>query len=537
MSLAGLIENPNPGDKSFMNGVEEVYSDPKMRAQMESMVERILAQKQQELATGNPAQLLSTISQDSPDAAIYRALLLQQMEDKKKKEEPSWASKAFWGTAKFLGTMALRYIAFQTLFKGYDIITKGPSAAWNKWLAENGVAKAPDLAEKSGDVTAAVGNDILKRTTNFNDLSPAQQKMFLQYSKDNGFFDKTNTMESTFSLKSMFEKDGEYFDSIPTGADPKDYTKTWSMMWNTGSKDGPSIPISAETVGKNLFDSSFKMGNVKTLITEDDNWFTGNTFVRGFDNGLTHIADITGRNELKRKAYWDSEEWYKSGAKKMALTPSGDGAGVPEEIVKTVADSNTLSDQDILDKRVTDAVNLAKANIDNVLANTEFTGWTTLAKFDINPDKLDSVLDKVLGMSKNRMGASTVFDALNPNTTVGVTEEGLLDFIERAVKAKLSSASYKEKLGIYEALVREYQKKSFGSFHGKPYLKAEYDPNAYKHMDFARINNVLAAGFTSGMGLTTAIGLASAGVLSAPFSIGLGIASLAAGLMINTLKK
>lgn len=513
-----LIPVSEAGDKSFTNGKQDEIITVEKEKKARELLKEIAMKKQLELERGNSEHLLEVMGKDTPDAAIYRALLLQQMENTKaakKREEdkkPGIIKRAAIGTAKFVGNLALRYLVMQALFKGYDIYKGGVKSAWQKWLAENGVAKTPDLAEATGDATAAVGDDIMRRNVDFKDLTENQQKAFLSYAKDNNFYDKINTENAKFNLQSVFKKDGEYFESLPEGADASEFTREWAPIFNSGGKDAVTVPIAKDEVGSNLYNSMFKVGNVRTLITEDDNWFTGNPTVRAVDNSLTHFADLTGRNELKRKAYNDTLENY----------------GVPESKKQFV-------DPILQQKRIDDAVEVATGNVNNVLANMRNPAWFNEAKFDIDPEKLDKVIDQVLGMKRTKASADAVFKALNPNTNRGINQSDLIKFITESVKTKLSGLDKQEKMSIYRGLKDEYNKTAIGSLMGNPFLKGSYDPGYEFNLPTERVTKdavAATAGMTGIAGLTAA---AVAGTASAPISVPLSIAALVGGVLFGML--
>lgn len=455
--MDNLVPVQDSGDEDFKDGQKVIKPTVEQQKQADELIKKIAEQKQQELKIGDPEDLMKLLRQDTPDGAIYRALLLQQLMQnqkqpvqEKKKDEPGFLWKVGVGAAKLLGHIALRYLTYQALFKSYDIYTKGPKVAWNEWVAQHGVAKSADFAEQCGDATAAVGSDILKRNVDFKDLSDAQQKAMLSYAKEKGFYDNLNTNSATFSLKSMFEKDGSYTDAIPKGDNPDDYKKVWSYILDTGGSNATTIPIAKSEIGDNLYNNMFKMGTLRTLITPDDNWFTGNSFVRSLDNGAFHFADLSGRNQLKRDAYVDNINNY--------LPPS----------------KQIITDPEIAEKKIDDSINVAKANIENILGNTKSGAWFASTKFDVNPDKLDKTIDGILGMKRNYASAEKVFKSLNPNTSKGVTMPDLLTFITKAVETKMGETDSKTRVKIYEGLLKDYSKMSVGSF-SQPYFNPSYD--------------------------------------------------------------
>lgn len=519
-----LIPVGEAGDKSFTNGRQDVVPTVEQQKKADELVKQIAMKKQLELERGNTEHLLEIMERDTPDAAVYRALLLQQIEntnrlkreqeDKKDgvlKRAAKFVGNAALGTAKFMGNLALRYMAMQALFHAGDIYKHGFKQTWQNWLAENGVGRTPGLAEASGDQVAAINGDLIQRNMDFRDLTPGQKKAVLKYAEDTLGRDVVNTQKADFALKSMYKKGNEYFNSIPAdAADPSEYTKEWAMMFNTGSKDTAPIPVGRDELGSNMFDSIFKRGNVRTLITPEDNWLFGNPTLRAMDNSMLHIGDITGRNSLKR----GYEE--------------GPGTMEEEELLRPAKKALT-------EREINDSVKVAKENVNNILANVRNPAWFNEAKFDVDPEKLDKIIDQILGMKRTRASADAVFNALNPNTSSGINQSDLLNFIESTVRTKLSGMDKKEKMSLYKGLRKEFDRKAIGSFMGNPYLKGSYDPGKESNLSTERVTKDTVSLLSMGTGAGSLVAAAALGTASAPLSIPLSITALVAGLLFNQL--
>ena len=106
------MENLKPvddaGDKSYNNGQKELTADQQKK--MNELVSQIVQQKQNELATGDVNTILAKLKENTPEAALYRVLLLQQLENAVKKdkkegkddeEKPGWLTRAYrWVKSK-----------------------------------------------------------------------------------------------------------------------------------------------------------------------------------------------------------------------------------------------------------------------------------------------------------------------------------------------------------------------------------------------------------------------------------------------------
>lgn len=457
-----LLPVGEPGDKSFTNGKQDVIPTYEQQKKAEEMAKQLIQQKQLELERGNVEHIMEVLKKDTPDAAIYRALLLQQLQNTgelKKKEEdkkPSVIKRYALGAAKFMGSLAIRYIIMQLLMHSGDLYRYGPKLTWQKFLAENGVAKTPDLAEATGAATAALGDSIITRSKNFQDLSDAQKQAVLGYAKKEGFMDKVNTQSAKFELKNLFKKGDNYFEALPKGANPDDYSTVWGTVLNTGGKDSTLIPMSRAGLGDTLYDSIFKVGNARTVITPEDGWFLGNEGLRAVDNSFLHIGDITGRNELKRKAVFDSPEYlgFAPAAKKLA----------------------EISKKEMTKKEMDDAVNTVVANMNNVLSHSENSAWLAETKFNIDPNKLDGLIDQALKMDRKFASAKSVYDALNPNTYYGINKDELIAYITKVTQQKMSVMDPKERLEFYKTITTNMSHPGLPAPFGGPYFNENYNP-------------------------------------------------------------
>ena len=182
-----LIPVGDARDKIFTNGQQDKVVTGEQERKAEDLIKQIAMKKQLDLERGNAEHILEMLKQDTPEAAIYRALLLQQLEKQKgntnelkKRDEDNkpgvmrrvagWVGRKTLGAAKYMGYMALQYLAWKAIMNAGDIYRDGPVKTWKKWQLENGIARTPDLAEKFGDANAAVGDGIYKRDVALSDL-------------------------------------------------------------------------------------------------------------------------------------------------------------------------------------------------------------------------------------------------------------------------------------------------------------------------------------------------------------------------------
>ena len=468
-----LLPVADAGDKSFTNGAQDVIPTALQERKANELVKQIAMQKQLELERGNVDHIMQVLQKDTPDAAIYRALLLQQLESKKKEEEekkkPGAVKRIAINTAKFLGALALRYLVWQTISHAGDLYRYGPKMTWQKFLAENGVAKTPELAEMSGDAMAAFGDTIMRRNVNFKDLTDNQKQAVLQYAKNNGFDEALNTQKATLGLKSVFRKDDKFYDALPKDAKAGDFTKMWATIVNTGGKDGSIIPLSREELGSNVYDSIFKMGNTKTVITPEDNWFTGNPAIRAIDNSFSHIADITGSNELKRKAVFDKPEYNGMPPLKKKVT----GESVPVEITNVPQ----VSLNDLSKKEVDDAVKIVKANVGNFLANVKNDAWFSETKYNVQPSDVEDIVQKFLENPRDFASTDKIFEALNPNTSHGISGNNLVEFVTKCMVQKMTVMNKSDRERFYKNLINEMSVTSLPAPFATPHITSDYDPN------------------------------------------------------------
>ena len=469
-----LLPVADAGDKSFTNGAQDVIPTALQERKANELVKQIAMQKQLELERGNVDHIMQVLQKDTPDAAIYRALLLQQLESKKKEEEekkkPGAVKRIAINTAKFLGALALKYLVWQTISHAGDLYRYGPKMTWQKFLAENGVAKTPELAEMSGDAMAAFGDTIMRRNVNFKDLTDNQKQAVLQYAKNNGFDEALNTQKATLGLKSVFRKDDKFYDALPKDAKAGDFTKMWATIVNTGGKDGSIIPLSREELGSNVYDSIFKMGNTKTVITPEDNWFTGNPAIRAIDNSFSHIADITGSNELKRKAVFDKPEYNGMPALKKAAI----GETVLIEVEKVA--SAAVSLDDLKQKEIDDAVKTVQANVGNMLANVKNSAWLVKTKYNVQPSDVEDIVQKFLENPRDFASTDKVFQALNPNTSHGISSDKLVEFVTKCMVQKMTVMNKSDRERFYKNLINEMSVTSLPAPFSTQHITSDYDP-------------------------------------------------------------
>lgn len=529
-----LLPVADAGDKSFTNGAQDVIPTALQERKANELVKQIAMQKQLELERGNVDHIMQVLQKDTPDAAIYRALLLQQLESKKKEEEekkkPGAVKRFAINTAKFLGALALRYLVWQTISHAGDLYRYGPKMTWQKFLAENGVAKTPELAEMSGDAMAAFGDTIMRRNVNFKDLTDNQKQAVLQYAKNNGFDEALNTQKATLGLKSVFRKDDKFYDALPKDAKEGDFTKMWATVVNTGDKEGSIIPLSREELGSNVYDSIFKMGNTKTVITPEDNWFTGNPAIRAIDNSFSHIADITGSNELKRKAVFDKPEYNGMPPLKKKVT----GESVPVEITNVPQ----VSLNDLSKKEVDDAVKIVKANVGNFLANVRSGAFIAKTKYNIQPGDVEDIVQKFLENPRDFASTDKVMEALNPNTSHGISGDKLVEFVTKCVIQKMTVMNKSDRERFYKNLINEMSVTSLPAPFATPHITSDYDPNVESGTDAQKMVRTGIGATGLGLGALASVGMGISWA-NAPFFgtwlVGTGVGGAVAGSTLLTL--
>ena len=99
--MENLLPVDDAGDKSFKNGDRELTSDQQQK--VNEMLKRVVQQKQNDLLSGDMNTILAKLKENTPEAALYRALLLQQLEEAVKKDKaegktddkdkPGWLTK------------------------------------------------------------------------------------------------------------------------------------------------------------------------------------------------------------------------------------------------------------------------------------------------------------------------------------------------------------------------------------------------------------------------------------------------------------
>lgn len=509
-----------PGDKTYSAGVQETESNRLAMKKEQEALKTLAMKKQIDLERENQEHLLEILQKDTPEAAVYRALLLQQLQNtnKLKKEDEDkkpgvvrsvagWIGNTALGTAKFMGRLGLRYLMFELLRKAPSIYAKGAKATWEDWLDENGVAKSAELAEQQDSRTAGISGDIIKRKVDFKDLTDDQKKATIKYAQEATGEDILDTTKANFALKSVYkDANDEYMDALPEGADAADYKKEWAMMLNTGGDKGRSIPFAKSIVGDDMYNSMFKKGTVKTLITPEDNWFTGNSSLRAFDNNYTHIADLRGTQKRSIDDYADAYN-------PDPLPPAK----------KTRVD--ILEDDALEDREISDQYNVIDQNIDDFLGNIKVPGWFNKAHFDIEPSKVNKLVDQVLNMKGERVDHRKLFEATNPNTNNGIGQEDLKSFIHEAIEAKVREKSPAEQLKIYETLVKKYNKKGVGAmpWFEDPYLDTDFKTGKKNYNTGNIAKNTVATGLAAtgvALGVKSALAASAA---AAPATMGLSL--------------
>lgn len=311
-----LIPVAEAGDKTYSNGVQEMKITKEDERKAQERIDQIALQKHLDLERGNTKHILEMLQKDTPEAAIYRAMLLQQLEKQNaataglnKKDEDnkpgvirqaaSWIGNKALNTAKYVGYAALTHLALKSLLNAGEIYRNGLFPTWKSWQVQSGIGLSPELAKQNNDEYAALGDDIVKREVKLADLPTKLKGQALKYA-DKLAGNSVDVSKASFILEDFFkDKDGKYFEDLPEDADASDYTKEWAYVLDTGSGN-PQLPVSKTSLGNNLFNNLFKVGNLTTLLTEDDNWFMRNPTLRYFDNNITRIGRLSGHNASKR---------------------------------------------------------------------------------------------------------------------------------------------------------------------------------------------------------------------------------------------
>lgn len=325
-----LIPVSEAGDKVYSNGTQELTITKEDERKAQQRIDQIALQKHLDLERGNVQHILEMLQKDTPEAAIYRAMLLQQLEKQNKataevqKEDEDnkpgtvgkvarWIGNTALSTAKYVGYAALTHLALKSLLNAGEIYRNGLFPTWKSWQVANGIGRSPELAKQLGDEYAALENDIVKREVKLNDLPDNLRGKAFKFADDLAG-KKVPIKKSKFILEDFFKgKDGTYLEDLPTGAKPEDYVKEWAFVLDTGVKNA-QIPINKNKLGTNLFNDIFKVGDLTTLITEDDSWYMRPPMLRYLDNNLLHLGSLSGYNQRSRlnskytRMYYPGEE-------------------------------------------------------------------------------------------------------------------------------------------------------------------------------------------------------------------------------------
>ena len=506
----------NAGDSIYFNGEQEKVVTKEEERKAEELIKQIALKKQLDLQRGDPTKIREMLNQDTPEAAIYRALLLQQLEKNKgegKKEEEEeekpgvvrrvagWIGKTALGTAKYMGYMALRYLAWKAIRNAGDIYRDGPMKTWKKWQLESGVARTPELAEKFGDEYAALGDDIVDRSVSLSEMTKDQQKKAIAYA-DEIFGKKVNTNGLKFDLMGVFKNNdtGEYVDSLPKGADADDYTKEFGYFINTGKKGDPLLPVNKDDFGSQMFDSIFKKGKVNALITPENNWFTGNPFIRTLDNEVYHIGELTGYNERTRennveryeppsRRKMEEEKRKKEEEEKMKKMAEEDKKKKEEEEKKKKEEeekkkkSNPDDDdgEGSLEDRIwADRMDNVHSTFSNLAGNSNAYGWFVDNHFKYTPKTVLKALNMIEGKNYTDEDLyQPLFDMADVNYTEGIRSGDLAEFMGKAALLKRyysRPGQKKELLKRLENLINQYNDSTYTVLpHKNPSLKPTLD--------------------------------------------------------------
>lgn len=429
-----LIPVGEAGDKIFTNGQQDKIVTKEDERKAEEMIKQIALQKQLDLERGNTKHIMEMINQDSPEAAIYRAMLLGEQEKLqklnnnalKKKDEGNkpgivkrvagFVGKTALNTAKYMGMTALQYLAMKALFNAGNIKRQGLGKTWKQWMVEAGVARTPDLAEKFGDSVAGLGDDIVKRSVPISSMTPEQQKTAIAYA-DKVAKKSVDTSKAHFDLMGVFkDADGNYFNDLPKDASPEDFTKEYGYFLNTGEKGDALIPVNKSDFGTNAFNSIFKVGNVDALITpEDKNWFTANPHVRSLDNQVWRIGKITGYNTKHRLN------------SKYALPYNvGDKGSEIKDAAKTDYTSRIMNDK----KKYTNTT------IADVVKHTHHYGIFKDPHFKVNTKTVMKMLDMMEKNPNDPLLSDNLFNQMDVNYQEGILPSDMENFFGRALELK-----------------------------------------------------------------------------------------------------
>ena len=455
------------GDKSYNNGQKELSGEQQRK--MNEMLRQIVQQKQNDLLSGDMNTILAKLKENTPEAALYRALLLQQLEDAVKKDKaegntddkdkPGWLKRAYrwvkskaWGVTKALGWSAAMYLLGVAFKHIPDFSQKGFSATWNQILTEHGIARTPEYAEMVGDATAAVDGDILKRNIKFSDLSEPEKIATMNFAKkEMGTDAKFDTSKAEFKLIPIFKKGNEIETHIPFGEDADSYSKIFTHVLDTGGKDGTLLPINPSTIGRKNYENLFKVGKVRTEITPEDNWFTGNTLLRTVDNGLWHMGDaykhVMGDkgDSLKRNhevVFGPDTDYSVLSGKKVRME---DGTIMPKEAQRALVEQEKM-----------DRTSTAAENTNNIVQAVELGTRSIPVRYDIPADKLDDIINRLSSKDLTMSEAYELFKDFRGTTGYGVREDQMEDLIRDAISIQSEEPSTRKRVPLYQGIIDHY---------------------------------------------------------------------------------
>lgn len=530
------------GDKSYKNGKQEFSGDEEKKAN--DLIKQIAYQKQLDLERGNTEAILAKLKENTPEAAIYRALLLQQLEqyqkekkekgeDKKegegKKDEQqegffkkvgNWLKGTSWKITKTLAIAALIFLAKEGVKNYGTIRDEGWKAAWEKIVAKQGVAKTPEFAEQTGETTAALNGDVVKRNVKFGDLNEAEKKATMNFAMDHMDEGATfDTTEAEYKLVPFFKKGKEYDLKLPEGANPTEYDKGYTMILNTGGKDGTTIPVTPLTIGQNAYDSMFKVSDLRTEITPQDNWFTGNKHLRAIDNGAWYLNSAyrsvfpnPGAEKLKRPIANDiTPDMYPSSKRPKMSTAVAKMADVPAKASKAITAS------DVAEKVISEKSSKISHNQDilnrNILFNDDIVG----VRFMPDPKTVEQTMDLLGDGAMNVTKANKVFKALHPQSGYGIEKGDMEKFWRDAIKIRETVKDPNERRYLYDDAITKYSTRGFFRLpfiQSKPIIDPDFKNERQSGFtDFTHSNWFVVPAATAALGTGATIGYYAAQLL------------------------
>ena len=495
------------GDKSYKNGKQEFSGEDEKKAN--DLIKQIAYQKQLDLERGNTEAILAKLKENTPEAAIYRALLLQQLEqyqkekkegkkegDDKKDEQQegffkkvgNWIKGTSWKVTKALAIAALIFLASEGVRNYGTIRDKGWKAAWEKVVADYGVAKTPEFAEQTGETTAALNGDVVKRNVKFGDLNEAEKKATMNFAMDHMDEGATfDTTEAEYKLVPFFKKGKEYDLKLPEGANPLEYDKGYTMVLNTGGKDGTTIPVTPLTIGQNAYNSMFKISNLRTEITPEDNWFTGNKHLRAIDNGAWHINAFRNyyfpnpdAEKLKRPIANDiTPDMFPSSKRPKMSTPEApkmitaaqkrgrppitayesimdslEAAKAAKEAEAAKAVKGYYTAADVAAKEVEDLATKVGDNQRAFNNNIMFNSDTIGVRFKPDPWAIDKSLKTLESTKLTAKSAHDLFEGLHARTGYGILADDMPKFWKDAMDIRDTVKDPKDRIPLYKDLIK-----------------------------------------------------------------------------------